>query len=47
MPVRELVDRMVTAGWRAPEVFEALQAVIRHQLRAYHADPDPAEDPTL
>jgi hypothetical protein len=47
MPLRELVDSMVVLGWKAPEVFDALEEVIKNERRAYDADPDPAEDPTL
>ena len=47
LPLRELVNSMVVLGWRTPEVFDALEEVIKNQRRAYDADPDPAEDPTL
>ena len=47
LPLRELFNSMVVLGWKAPEVFYALEEVIKNQRRAYDTDPDPAEDPTL
>ena len=43
--VMHFVDQAVTAGWRAPEVFAALDEVILNQRLAYEEDPDPEDTP--
>lgn len=44
LEVRDLVDRLIHAGWRPETVFAALASVARHQAMAYAEDPDPAGD---
>lgn len=43
--LRDLVDAAVTSGWKAEEVFEAIESVLASQRIAYAEDPDPADDP--
>ncbi|PYE23928.1 hypothetical protein C8J32_10641 [Rhizobium sp. PP-CC-3A-592] len=43
VPVRALSDQAVTAGWTTPEVFDALEEVIRKCRLSYAEDPDPAD----
>ncbi|WP_421578623.1 hypothetical protein [Shinella sp. M31] len=45
VPVRDLVDAIIQAGW-APEIaYAALKSVAENQALAYMEDPDPAADP--
>ena len=46
VPVMELIDMAVTAGWTTPEVFNALEEVIRNRRLSYAEDPDPADAPS-
>ena len=43
VPVMDSIDIAVTAGWRTPEVFDALEEVIRNRRLYYAKDPDPAD----
>lgn len=43
LPIRDLIDQAVTAGWTALEAFIAIEEVVKEQRQAYQADPDPAE----
>ncbi len=45
LPVRDLIDQAVTAGWTALEALVAIEEVVKEQRQAYQADPDPAEAP--
>ncbi|WP_421581149.1 hypothetical protein [Shinella sp. M31] len=45
VPVRDLVDAIIQAGW-APEIaYASLKSVAENQALAYMEDPDPAADP--
>ncbi|WP_275784586.1 hypothetical protein [Pararhizobium gei] len=44
-PIRQLVDEAVTAGWTAPEIFMAIEEVVKAQRSVYSADPDPVDTP--
>lgn len=46
VPVMMLIDLAVTAGWKTPEVFDALEEVIRNRRLSYAEDPDPADAPS-
>lgn len=43
--IRDLVDRAQLAGWKTPELLDAIESVARNQRLAYAEDPDPADDP--
>ncbi|NHT77624.1 hypothetical protein G8E10_18110 [Rhizobiaceae bacterium CRRU44] len=43
VPVTRLIDDAVLAGWRIPEVFDAMEEVIRNRRRSYAEAPDPAD----
>jgi hypothetical protein len=45
LPIRNLIDQAVTAGWTAQEVFVAIEEVVKNQRQAHQADPDPADAP--
>jgi len=45
VPVRELVDAIIQAGWARDVAYAALKSVIENQALAYMEDPDPAADP--
>ncbi|KQS84295.1 hypothetical protein ASG58_21230 [Rhizobium sp. Leaf383] len=45
-PVMRLIDDAVLAGWSTPEVFDALEEVIRNRRLSYAEDPDPADAPS-
>ncbi|WP_439604157.1 hypothetical protein [Shinella sp.] len=45
MPLRQLVDDAISAGWEPKEIFAALRSLVEHQRNAYGEDPDPADDP--
>ncbi|WEZ83162.1 hypothetical protein P6U16_20170 [Rhizobium sp. 32-5/1] len=42
LPIRDLIDQAVTAGWTALEALIAIEEVVKEQRQAYQADPDPA-----
>lgn len=43
--MRELGDRVVTAGWSPEAAFEAIKRVANRHAVAYREDPDPADNP--
>lgn len=45
VPVRDLVDAIIQAGWAPDVAFAALKSVAENQAQAYMEDPDPAADP--
>jgi len=45
LPLRDLVDQAVQAGWKPRVIFKALQEVAKNQGLAYEEDPDPEDDP--
>lgn len=45
LPVRELVDAIIQAGWSPEVAYAALRDVVANQALAYAEDPDPADDP--
>ncbi|MUO72884.1 hypothetical protein [Agrobacterium vitis] len=47
LPLRDLVDQAVQAGWKPRVIFRALQEVAKNQGLAYDEDPDPEDDPLL
>ncbi|KQR79279.1 hypothetical protein [Rhizobium sp. Leaf341] len=46
LPVTRIIDDAVMAGWTTPEVFDALEEVIRNRRLSYAEDPDPADAPS-
>ena len=46
VPIMELIEMAVTAGWSTPEVFDALEEIIRIRRLSYAEDPDPADAPS-
>ncbi|PYE41642.1 hypothetical protein DFI02_110139 [Rhizobium sp. PP-F2F-G20b] len=46
LPVLDLIDQAVTAGWKTLEVFDALEEVMRNRRLSYAEDPDPADAPS-
>lgn len=42
--MRELVDRVITAGWPPETAFEAIKRIADRHAVAYREDPDPADD---
>jgi hypothetical protein len=46
IPLSELVDAAIQAGWAPKVVFAALRDAVATQEVAYSEDPDPADDPT-
>lgn len=45
VPVRQLIDDIIRAGW-APEIaYAAIRDVVENQRLAYTADRDPVDDP--
>ena len=45
IPVRDLVDEIIQAGWPPKIVYSAMRDVIENQVLAYLEDPDPSDDP--
>lgn len=45
VPVRDLVDAIIQAGWAPDVAYAALKSVAENQALAYMEDPDPAADP--
>ena len=45
VPVRDLVDAIIQAGWSPEVAYAALKSVAHNQALAYMEDPDPADDP--
>lgn len=45
LPVRELVDAIIQAGWQPMVVYAAMKVVAERQGNAYTEDPDPSDDP--
>jgi hypothetical protein len=45
VPVRDLVDEIIQAGWPPKIAYAAMKNVIEQQILAYVEDPDPADDP--
>lgn len=45
VPVRDLVDAIIQAGWSPEIAYAALKSVAENQALAYMEDPDPAADP--
>jgi hypothetical protein len=45
LKLEQLVDHYVTAGSKAPEVIAAMEKELQDMRRAYHEDPDPADEP--
>lgn len=45
VPVRDLVDAIIQAGWPPDIAYAALKSVAENQALAYMEDPDPAADP--
>lgn len=45
VPVRDLVDAIIQAGWAPDIAYAALKSVAENQALAYMEDPDPAADP--
>ncbi len=43
LPLRELIDQAVTAGWTVQEALIAIEEVVKDERQAHMADPDPAE----
>lgn len=41
LPVRELVDAIIQAGWQPMVVYAAMKVVAERQGNAYTEDPDP------
>lgn len=44
LPIQDLIDRAVQAGWRTAEVIAAVQVVANKKLIAYGEDPDPQDE---
>lgn len=44
LPLQDLVDRAVQAGWDTRTVMVALQSVAFNRALAYEEDPDPEDD---
>ena len=44
VPIRDLVDDAITKGWKAEEVYAAIESVVKAQRIAYGYDPDPADE---
>ena len=44
IPVQDLIDRAVQAGWRASAVVSALEEVTKGKGLAYNQDPDPEDN---
>lgn len=45
IPVRDLVDAIIQAGWAPKVAYAALKSVVENHALAYAEDPDPADDP--
>lgn len=45
IPVRDLIDAIIQAGWSPQIAYAALKSVAENQTLAYLEDPDPAADP--
>lgn len=45
VPVRDLIDAIIQAGWAPRVAYAALKSVAENQTLAYMEDPDPADDP--
>jgi len=43
LPIRDLIDQAVTAGWTAMEALTAIEEVVKEERQAHQADPDPAD----
>ncbi len=46
VPVMRVIDDAVLAGWSTPEVFAAIEEVIRNRRMSYADDPDPPDAPS-
>lgn len=44
LPLQDLIDRAVQAGWNTRTVLVALQSVAFNRAIAYEEDPDPEDD---
>lgn len=44
LKLEQLVDQYVTAGSKTPEVIAAMEKELADIRRAYHEDPDPADE---
>ena len=42
LPLAELVDKAIGAGWEPRRVYKAVEELARMQALAYEEDPDPA-----
>lgn len=41
----QILDDAARSGWRQPECFDAVEALIADFRQSYEEDPDPADDP--
>ncbi|WJH38689.1 hypothetical protein N7E02_04750 (plasmid) [Aliirhizobium terrae] len=46
LKLEQLVDHYVTSGSKAPDVIAAMETELQDMRRAYHEDPDPADEPS-
>ncbi|SES47428.1 hypothetical protein [Rhizobium sp. NFR03] len=46
LPVQDVIDRAVLAGWRTEDVLSALEEVAKSKAVAYQHDPDPEDEAT-
>jgi hypothetical protein len=46
LPLQELIDIAVQAGWDTRTVIKALESVAQNKAIAYEQDPDPEDDPS-
>lgn len=44
LKLEQLVDHYVTSGSNAPDVIAAMEKELKDMRRAYHEDPDPADE---
>lgn len=44
LKLEQLVDHYVTSGFDAPDVIAAMEKELKDMRRAYHEDPDPADE---
>jgi hypothetical protein len=47
LPVQELIEDAVQAGWDTRTIFKALAKLAAAKAIAYEEDPDPEDDPAL
>ena len=45
IPVRDLFDSIIQAGWAPKVAYAAMKSVVENQALAYAEDRDPADDP--